>query len=475
MAEQQTDIQLYTIGEYILNKSIETNQEITFDDATVLFEDRLNKTGVSIEERTKLDYYAKLPDGININAETLIVDFNIIKVNDTYKLKRFLVDLEEIPKDISFNTELGLQYSSDTCQVFQYEEIINGKRYKKLRYMIDKTVCFRILVKSRISKYSKYFSLMWQFLAVYREYQSEFKKWRDNNSVNHSDGYVSIDQLYMVEEELEKYKKNTLDAIRERDSIRSECDAALAECIKIKGDYEIMLAKSKKLKSKYDDRMSELLELNNDLKMSRSLLGQTEDQLKARAFLSTLNPTKEGKHHYFVATMMPTIDANNREVFVIKFISGQQDYIDVAISNFKYQCELRDVEPQFLIPKMYCANGIDLRNNFHAYYNICIRRFVKDHNDANREEVLRFNNILRHEIWQNNPTMRSVDKEKLFHERRLYCKFIRITDIDRYVSFNTTGIKIIKDNRLPIDLEFIKDKMNYIIEQTQIANIPSDF
>jgi hypothetical protein len=480
MADQQTNIQLYTIGDYILNKSIETNQEITFDDATQLFEERLNKIGISKEERDKLDYYAKLPDGINIDTEILINDFSIIKVDKSTKIKRFLIDLEEIPDAITFDDKLGIQYSSDTCKVIQYEDSSSGQRRKKLRYMIDKNVCFRILVKSRNQKYSKYFSLMWQFLAIYHEYQTNFNKHRNEYNLPKTDGYVSVEKLYMVEEELEKYKQNTISAIRERDNIRTERDTAFKECIRVKSEcvstklqYEKLFEKSKKLKSLYDDRMNELHEVNNDLEISKSLLGETEEQLKARAFLSTLNPTNVAKHHYFVATMMPTTNDNDQEVYNIKFISGQQDYIDNVISNFKYKCELRDIEPQYLVPKMYCANGVDLRNNFHAYYKICIRKFIKDRNDINHDNVIRFNNNLRHEIWETNPDLGYVEKNTLFHQRRMKCNYIRIADIDRYISFTTKGIKFINDDRLVIPFGFIREKVNYIIKQTQIANIPS--
>ncbi len=161
-----------------------------------------------------------------------------------------------------------------------------------------------------------------------------------------------------------------------------------------------------------------LHEVRDDLTETKEEVKIAKSYLEEKSFTSTLNPKNDKLHHYFAATTY----TNSDDEQIVKFISGQKQYVDKMISK-----RVKEDNHQIIIKPFYQANGIDLRQNVHDEFIKRRAERIKKINEENALADKNFNDQLKRNIRDHNKQYPD-DKRIYANEKRMTSK-IKVKDI----------------------------------------------
>jgi hypothetical protein len=201
---------------------------------------------------------------------------------------------------------------------------------------------------------------------------------------------------------------------------------------------------------KLDDIQDELTETKEEVQVAKTYLEE-------KSFTSTMNPSNESAHHYFVVVMR-LVDA----VTELKFTTGQKSYVDGQIPKLLEQGYEIAIQP------FYNANGIDLRQNALAEFKQRRKALLKSINDSIRADDKVFNDSLKENIIQHNQS--NPGFRRSFADEKQTTPIAKVSDIP--VTFRKCTVMYHANPYMPYDevLHIVTD-VNGI---TQESPLPSD-
>lgn len=308
-----------------------------------------------------MEYFLELTEHDNefIVHHSKLVEYGIMTSNQSMHVKEKL------------NT-LGLNEGDDYLLTDIREQLDSGAKYSKV-YMLTPQSFKKCLMRAKRNKNQPV------------------------DPVIYCDYYLLLERIHKLYTDYERLYSNKLLSMKDEKIDRMAADIKEMKSMNIKQSLELQ-EQSAKLDAqtarmerllKYGEDTTEFLHrVEDDLTTANEKIDIAKSYLEEKCKIATKNTDDERKHHCFAATTFMKDGSK-----VVKFISGQKEYVDKTIAKY-----IKDRKHQVIIEHFYNANGVDLRNNAYEEFNRRREKLLKDLNEKNALDDKEFNAKLKREI-----------------------------------------------------------------------------
>jgi hypothetical protein len=219
-----------------------------------------------------------------------------------------------------------------------------------------------------------------------------------------------------IDEEREEARKRDEEARKRDEEARKRDTAQQAKIDKLLGFAEDTSEKLDVTHTQLDIANVKLDDIQDELTETKEEVQLAKTYLEEKSFTSTMNPSNESAHHYFVV-----VSRLADGVTELRFTTGQKSYVDGQIPKLLEQGYEIAIQP------FYNANGIDLRQNALAEFKQRRKALLKSINDSIRGDDKVFNDSLKEDIIQHNQS--NPGFRRSFADEKQSTPIVKVADI----------------------------------------------